>query len=534
MIRTVKYIIVSLVSLFFISSCIENDVPYPRSLGKIVDFKVEGQKGAAIIDTVSRTVTVEMEEIADLSNVKLLIFEVSDNVTNEVELTEYIDFTKENSYVLNTYPGQSYTWTVSATQNIERYIVAENQIGDAVFDLHYKSAVFYISEDLDDVHITEIKLGPEGSVIAPDPREIRDFTSMIEVEVSYRDVVEHWTVNAYIKDIQVETLPADAWANHAYLSAVCAQSMTNPTFMYKEVSAQEWITFPVSDVVVDKSNVSAHIIGLTPATEYVFKAVADGAQGVEMTFITEEAVQMPNMSFDDWYRDTPEDKIADGKSWFPNIDIIDNYWWDSGNQGANMLGTANPTSPEEEFVISGKAARLQTSSIVGQMAGGNIYSGLYVETTLFPKAGAKVDFGRPFTTRPTRLTGYYCYEPKPINSVREPYTDLEGENDIGRIFVILYDTDEPFRVDTPAEIFLPPFTDDMYIGYGELVDNVGTNGEYREFSIDIIYKNSRKPKYCAVVAVASRYSDYFTGGIGSLMYVDEFAFEYDENVVWEQ
>jgi hypothetical protein len=35
------------------------------------------------------------------------------------------------------------------------------------------------------------------------------------------------------------------------------------------------------------------------------------------------------------------------------------------------------------------------------------------------------------------------------------------------------------------------------------------------------------------VAVASKYADYFTGGIGSLMYVDEFAFEYDENVIWE-
>ncbi|MBR2947241.1 MAG: PCMD domain-containing protein [Bacteroidales bacterium] len=535
MIRTYKIIIATLSIVMALSSCLKNDVPYPRSLGKIVDFKVEGQSAPALIDTLERRVIVPMSEIADLSKVKLLVMEVSENVTNDItaQLTEYIDFTKENTFLLQTYPGQSYTWTVSATQHIERYIVAEYQIGEAIFDAEYRSAVFYVSEGLDDVHILDIKLGPEGSTITPDPREIRDFTSMHHVEVSYRDVIEKWTINAYMKDIQVETLPADAWSNHAYLNAVCAQGLNNPTFMYKQVDAQEWTTVPVDDVVLERSNLSAHIAGLLPATQYVYKAVADGAEGEEVIFETEHARQMPNMSFDDWYLDTPENKVADGKSWFPNVDIIDNYWWDSGNQGANMIGTANPTSPEDEFVISGRAVRMQTSSIVGQMAGGNIYSGQFVETVLFPKAGAKVDFGRPFTDRPTRLRGYYSYIPQSINSVREPYTDLEGENDKGRIFVVLYDTDEPFRVDTPAGIFLPPFSDDMYVGYGELVDDVGTGGEYKEFVIDIVYKNTRKPKYCAVVAVASMYADYFTGGIGSLMYVDEFSFEYDENVVWE-
>ena len=36
------------------------------------------------------------------------------------------------------------------------------------------------------------------------------------------------------------------------------------------------------------------------------------------------------------------------------------------------------------------------------------------------------------------------------------------------------------------------------------------------------------------MAVASQYADFFTGGIGSLMYVDEFAFGYDGTPVWEE
>ncbi|MBQ8854847.1 MAG: PCMD domain-containing protein, partial [Bacteroidales bacterium] len=36
----------------------------------------------------------------------------------------------------------------------------------------------------------------------------------------------------------------------------------------------------------------------------------------------------------------------------------------------------------------------------------------------------------------------------------------------------------------------------------------------------------RKPKYIVAVACSSLYGDYFTGGQGSVMYVDEWEFMY--------
>ena len=73
-----------------------------------------------------------------------------------------------------------------------------------------------------------------------------------------------------------------------------------------------------------------------------------------------------------------------------------------------------------------------------------------------------------------------------------------------------------------------PGTDDSSdIAYGELEDNVGTGGEYKPFTINIEYRDDRQPSYIILVAVASKYADYFTGGVGSVMYIDEFSFGFD-------
>lgn len=49
-----------------------------------------------------------------------------------------------------------------------------------------------------------------------------------------------------------------------------------------------------------------------------------------------------------------------------------------------------------------------------------------------------------------------------------------------------------------------------------------------EISICLFSGNlERKPTYVVISACASYLGDYFTGGVGSLLYVDEFEFVYD-------
>lgn len=517
-----------------VAGCIKNDIPYPRLLGKITAFEVQGQLGEAVIDSVARTVTVDMVDTAVLSSLRILRFELSDHATVSPALDSIIDLSTPKTYTLTTWPDQSYEWTITATQTVERYIRVQNQVGEAEFNADEHYALFYVTfeQPLESVTITEMKLGPSNSVIEPDPAVIHDFSIAQRFTVKYRDVEELWTVVAYQKESTLETGAADAWATVAYLSGTIPAGAGEAGFRYRTSSSDQWNDVPPSAVKVEGTAVSALLEGLQPGTEYVYRICAGTEEGPEVTFTTEQALQMPNMSFDAW-------NTTDGVV-YPNATQAD-PWWDSGNTGAR-LGGKTPTSQETSFLaVSGEgksAARLETVNAIIAMAGGNVFSGHFGSVQ---GLGAEVFFGRPFETRPLRLTGYYSYAPKAIDNVKPPQNvtlpfdrnTIGGRMDRCHIFVYVTAWDGPYRVNTTEHRYLD-INDQGVIGYGELIDSVGTGGQYRQFSIDIKYRDNRKPTYCAVVAVASQYADFFTGGIGSLMYVDEFAFDYDGIPVWEE
>lgn len=65
------------------------------------------------------------------------------------------------------------------------------------------------------------------------------------------------------------------------------------------------------------------------------------------------------------------------------------------------------------------------------------------------------------------------------------------------------------------------------IGFGELVVENATSGDgFEEFEIPITYKRTdAKAAHLVLVCSASYYGDFFTGG-PSVMYIDDFTFEY--------
>lgn len=513
--------------------CIKNDIPYPKKVGKIIAFEVEGQLGQAVIDSTVFTVKVDIADTALLDRLRLIRFETTDNTEVFPENGEYVDLSSPLEYELSTWPGQSYHWTVTAVQTIDRYIVAENQVGEASFNPDMHDAVLYVSTDqpLESVNITDVKLGPSNSVISPDPREVHDFTSPRKFEVSYRDVVEEWTIAVVQREVSLVTEEADPWAKFAYLYGTAPAGSGTTGFRYKKSGDSGWTEVQESDVTVSGMEVSALLKGLEPGTEYVYKIFSGQEEGQEVTFVTEQDLQMPNMGFDQW--------VNIEKSWYPDPDIEANYWWDSGNPGANivaaLLGAVNPTSPEESFLaVTGagkKAAKMETVMVFGlKMAGGNVFSGQFLGVN---GMNASVQFGRPFEPRPLTLDGYYSYAPVPIDRTDAAHAHMKGRMDRCHIFVYVTDWEAPYVVDTGKGIYLD-VNDPHVIGYGELIDSTGTDGQYRKFSIDIKYRSHRKPAYCAVVAVASQYADYFTGGVGSVMYADELSFGYDGDVIWEE
>ena len=328
-----------------------------------------------------------------------------------------------------------------------------------------------------------------------------------------------------ISNLDAEIISASPWAMFADVSGrwFAIEKPQGLSFQYRKSSDSVWTDYAGEISADDQSRTyGARLTGLEPGTEYSVRAVsAEDKETKEITFTTEKADSVPNMSFDAWYQD--------GDAWYPNADA-DNFWWDSANGGTKTLSIYPTTPAEEEYIYAkgeGKnAAKLQSKEamLVG-LAAGNIYTGRFIKAVMsLSNPGAELDWGVPFTSRPLALTGYYHYIPVTVN--KGDYNGMSGKTDIGQVQVMLTDWSSPFRVSTADGQFVNPQTDKGIIAYGTM--DLNATGSYQPFTIELEYRDtSRVPKYIVIVAAASKYGDYFTGGVGSTLYLDEFSFIYD-------
>lgn len=322
-----------------------------------------------------------------------------------------------------------------------------------------------------------------------------------------------------ISDVDAEAVAAyTGWACFAKLEGrfFTADVPEGITFQYRRTTDSEWTEIDPSSMLVNKATLrySTMVFGLEPSTQYVFRAVsAEDKETKELTFSTVAAEIVHNLSFDNWYKN--------GDAWMPNASAS-TYVWDSANPGTASLGTV-PTTPEETDVVSGKAARLETTTAMGMLAAGNIYIGQFAKVA---GLGAELDWGYPFSSRPLALKGYYKYAPKAIDMVKDPYKGLKGQGDQCQIQILLTDWDDRFHINTSKKLFVDMENDPGIIAHGSLISEK-EDGGYVKFTIPLVYRNDRTPKYIVIVAAASRYGDYFTGGKGSVLKVDEFELVYD-------
>lgn len=333
--------------------------------------------------------------------------------------------------------------------------------------------------------------------------------------------------NFLIKPNGILTLEANAYAKMAYLQGGDFTSSVSSSFGFRYRTKGGQITEVTEGIInnVDKS-FTVRVNGLKPNTLYECQAFTNKGNGVWLEFTTEEEKQMPNSRFDRWFQD--------GKVWYPNVDLSpENYWWDSANPGSAIM-SVNPTTEEKTTVVKGSAANLKTMKVdfVG-LAAGNVYTGAFGGVDIGTMS-ASLDFGRPFTSRPSKLEGYYKYNPGIIDYAKAPYADQMGQGDKCSIYILLADWAKPFTVNTGKNQFIDYENDPAIIAMGEIVDGTVTNGSeangYKKFSIPLVYRNDRKPKYVLVVASASKLGDYFTGSTSSVLLLDEFQLVYDDSI----
>ena len=334
-------------------------------------------------------------------------------------------------------------------------------------------------------------------------------------------------------------MSANAWSNFAYFTAADISGTTADMalkFQYRKKGEEAW-----TDVAAkpdDKNYITDKITGLTPATTYEYQLVGTTNEttsiiGRVATFTTETNIVLQNGGFEDWHQN--------GKIWYAASESDfkgGNYLWDSSNPGGGAFGV-NPTTGDASVKRTGSySAKLESQYAVVKFAAASLYTGTF-NTLVGGTKGAKIDFGQPFKSRPTALHGFYQYAPMKIDNVgkKQPANTVkEGDMDICSIYIAL--SKKKYTVDnTNPSTFINFESDENIIAYGELpaADCVNTNGEWKEFTINLKYKNiTDKPAYLIIVCSSSKYGDYFTGGKGSCLHLDDFELLYgDTPTMWE-
>ena len=518
--KKISYII-PLFCALLLASCIQNDIPYPRIKAQILAIAVRGQVGTATIDNATQTVRIELADTVDMRRVRIESLSLTEGATSTLPADSTIDLTHDYAITLSIY--QDYTWTIQAAQNIARAFSVEGQIGAPVFDAYNHRAVAYVNKDADlsKIHITELVLGPEGiTTYSPQIENISDFSPGYQkVIITYHDIMEEWTLYVVPTESEVSTDGVDAWTNVAWLHGSGKEGAQNG-FEIKEATAETWERVPDDYITHDKGSFTARMIHLKANTTYVCRAVSGDLTGNEVTFTTGSAAELPNGSFDYWN--------LDGKVWNPWPEGSENFW-DTGNKGATTLGDSNTQPTDDTWSGTGQAAKLATKFVgigtLGKLAAGNMYVGNYLRTD---GSNGVLNFGKPFTQRPTRMKGYFKYTTVPINKTNSELTALMGQPDTCQIYIALGDWSDPVEIRTkPSDRKVFDKNDPHVIAYAEISSGESIL-EYTPFTLELEYRDtSRIPSYIIVVASASKYGDYFTGGDGSVLFIDDFSLEYD-------
>ena len=394
-------------------------------------------------------------------------------------------------------------------------------------DENYSMSRSFTDVKARDHYILNFKLADEG--------HLGDGTGGgIQVEVDESTNTYTFTFEVPRKSaIALVTRAANAWSNFAYLNA--AVTAKTEAFQYsglkmewRQKNAVEWNkianeTFSIDD----KDNITVTLKGLTPNTAYEYRLrYVNGDTEIvcdPVPFTTESQTALYNGGFEYWY--------MNGNAWYATEAGVS--FWDSSNPGSTSLGSNyNVTTSTENPVRSGQyAAKLESKYIVIKFAAASLYTGKFKE--LVGTKGAKLDWGVPFTGRPTALKGWMQYAPKAIDRAGSGLpagAPVKGDMDQCGMYVALLT--QSIAIDNTDLSTIPNLeTDSRVVAYGALPQeqNVDSNGEWKEVNIPLVYRSlTSKPTHLLVVFSSSKYGDYFHGGTSSTLYLDDFSLEYGD------
>lgn len=341
----------------------------------------------------------------------------------------------------------------------------------------------------------------------------------------------------------------EIWAAHATVHADVDEGeygTENIFFEYRPAASQgEW-----SRTAANRDSegmYSATLTGLTPATEYEYRLLVPDPQtkeptvaGSSLTFTTEAAPTIPNGGFEA----VSKNESSEYYSFYdPSSSIVANQtkWWDSGNAGSTYsISTTTITDPDtSNFKEGSQSVRLHSANVMGlKFAAGNIFCGEFAGVS---GLDGKVNFGRPFTGRPTALRFWVKYIGGKVDNAGGPEGSELTTNDFdkGQIKFALGTWDNkkyggsatcPVQVYTAdKETFWQIDSIEGTIAYADIVlQGDGSESEWQQVTLTLDYKDETTiPEYIIISAAASMYGDYFAGSSSSQLWLDGMELIYE-------
>ncbi len=295
---------------------------------------------------------------------------------------------------------------------------------------------------------------------------------------------------------------------------------------YREAGTTAWQTSQLRSTRA-KTKMYADLTNLKASTRYEYRVIADGYESPSQYLTTEGKFIIPNASMEEW-----SDYAENNKVLIPGANG-ERTFWDSGNHGSATM-SVTLTKPNTDIFHTGtKSAQLRSQFVgvgsFGKFAAGNLFAGTYKGTD---GTDGILEFGRSYDgSHPTALSVWVNYRPQAAVNKKGAGSHLGvGEQDKGQIYIAL--STEPVEIRTKSsnqKLFSKD--DPCILAYGQYTfeGDYGSDGQLKQLSIPFDYyerAKSNKPMYLIIVCSASIYGDYFEGGEGSMMIVDDFELVY--------
>ena len=498
-----------------------------------LNFSLDQPVNGSIGEGEFRIVVNDSMSDATVHDVVLVIDKSAPSFTGADNIHKYVgvDIDEAKFIVNSSLPYSSFVISHSDE------ILAQNGLG-------YETQVYGV-EDLTAISGVNVTMQNEDKDIYLDFSQIMNQLPVGEYTISLTAANE--SGKALQKDVRLivdsafGTFSINPWARFIYVKGqwLTDQKPQAMTVQYKSTSSNEWISLAENQLRVDGTNFKAFILGLAPTSDYDVRLVSAHETSSYRTGRTEAEAQLYNNNFEIW------SGSGDFYYPYPANATEEQRVWDNANKGMEQYssfgikGNTSRVSGDNQSV-SGYGVKMESIYASIKFAAGNLYTGKF--NGLVGTKGADLDWGVPFTARPLGISIYYRYSAATINYATSAYSELKGkEKDMCQIQIVLSDVGRPYKVvpttfngasiNGPTldedQTYLDLSTHESVVARG--IQNYGdTDGKLQKVILPFEYRsNTRIPTHAVVTFTSSYLGDYFTGGEGSTMWIDDLNYIYD-------